>query len=73
MYTGNIIGKANELSSKQISELVEIRRNFGINTGGVPKGKDLERSTDDNPPDELLIRDIVEEVTKTVLKKYRSN
>ncbi len=72
MYTGNIIRKANELSSKQISQLVEIRQKLGINTGGVPKGKDLEKSTAGNPPDEILIRDIVEQVTKTVLDKYKS-
>lgn len=72
MYTGNIIGKANELSSKQISQLVEIRRKLGINTGGTPKVKDLEYNTADNSPDEFLIRDIVEQVTKTVLEKYKS-
>lgn len=72
MYTGNIIGKANELSSKQISQLVEIRRKLGINTGGTPKGKDLEYKIEDNSPDKFLIRDIIEQVTNTVLKKYKS-
>ncbi len=72
MYTGNIIGKANELSSKQISQLVEIRRKLGINTGGTPKGKDLKYNTGDSLPDESLIRDIVEQVTSTVLKKYKN-
>ncbi len=36
MYTGNIIGKANELSCSQVSELLEIREKLGIKTGGIP-------------------------------------
>jgi L-fuculose-phosphate aldolase len=36
MYTGNIIGKANVLSYDQVRELVKIRENLGIRTGGVP-------------------------------------
>jgi L-fuculose-phosphate aldolase len=37
MYTGNIIGRANELSESQISSLLEIRQKLGITTGGIPK------------------------------------
>jgi len=36
MYTGNIIGKANVLSCKQVDELLEIRAKLGIASGGVP-------------------------------------
>jgi len=36
MYTGNIIGKANELSCSQVSELISIREKLGIKTGGIP-------------------------------------
>jgi L-fuculose-phosphate aldolase len=36
MYTGNIIGKANVLSCDQVKELLDIRKNLGINAGGVP-------------------------------------
>lgn len=36
MYTGNIIGKANELSCNQVDELLTIREKLGITTGGVP-------------------------------------
>jgi L-fuculose-phosphate aldolase len=37
MYTGNIIKKANELSPKEISELIEIRTKMGVTAGGFPK------------------------------------
>ena len=37
LYT-NIIGKRKELSDEQIAELMVIRKNLGINTGGIPKG-----------------------------------
>ncbi len=36
MYTGNIICKANELSDKQVSQLIQIRNNLGIHLGGIP-------------------------------------
>ena len=37
MYTGNIIGRANELSCEQVDRLVETRTKMGITTGGRPK------------------------------------
>ena len=36
MYTGNIIGRANELSCEQVDRLVETRTKLGITTGGRP-------------------------------------
>ena len=36
MYTGNIIGKQNELSCKQVNELLGIRQQLGISSGGAP-------------------------------------
>lgn len=36
MYTGNIIGKQNELSCKQVNELLGIRQQLGIVGGGSP-------------------------------------
>lgn len=39
MYTGNIIGRSNELSCTQVSELVKIRERMGIRSGGVPHCK----------------------------------
>jgi L-fuculose-phosphate aldolase len=36
MYTGKIIGKQNELSCKQVDELISTREKFGIMAGGVP-------------------------------------
>ena len=37
MYTGNIIGRANELSCEQVDRLVGARTKMGITTGGRPK------------------------------------
>lgn len=36
MYTGRIIGRQNELSCSQVDELLQVRKNLGINQGGVP-------------------------------------
>lgn len=36
MYYTNTIGKANELNCKEIDKLLEIRKNMGINSGGIP-------------------------------------
>lgn len=37
MYTGNIIGRANELSREQVDRLVEARTKMGVKTGGRPE------------------------------------
>ena len=86
MYTGNIIGKANELSCSQVSQLVQIREKLGINSGGLPqcstaetnlKGFESPAIPDNNKvpvteeaDKEALIRTIVEQVTKSVLQNY---
>lgn len=36
MYTGSIIGQANELSCEQVDKLVDTRTKLGIHTGGRP-------------------------------------
>lgn len=36
MYTGRIIGRANELSCGQVEELIQIREKLGIQSGGIP-------------------------------------
>jgi len=36
MYTGKIIGQANELSCNQVKELITIREKLGITSGGIP-------------------------------------
>ncbi len=36
MYTGRIIGRANELSCNQVEELITIREKLGITSGGTP-------------------------------------
>ena len=36
MYTGNIIGKANVLSSEQVDELLKIREKLSGTAGGIP-------------------------------------
>lgn len=38
MYSINVIGKANVLSSEQINELIQIRKKIGITSGGIPSG-----------------------------------
>ena len=38
MYSINVIGKANFLSRDQIDELIQIRKNMGTTSGGVPLG-----------------------------------
>lgn len=40
MYTGNILGRQNELSCGQISELMDIRKGLGLTAGGTPPCKD---------------------------------
>ena len=40
MYTGNILGRQNELSCGQIDELLDIRKNLGVTAGGVPPCRD---------------------------------
>lgn len=36
MYTERIIGQQRELSCNQVSDLLQIRKNLGINQGGIP-------------------------------------
>jgi L-fuculose-phosphate aldolase len=36
MYTGHIIGRANELTEAQVRELLDIRERLGVTTGGMP-------------------------------------
>lgn len=47
MNTGSILKKANELSERQVSELLKIRENLGIKSGGVPAGAQQESNTRD--------------------------
>lgn len=87
MYTGNIIGKANVLSCNQVSDLMQIRQNLGIATGGVPQCSNSneaaactspqtiesrkEAIADKNSDREATINQIVERVTQAVLQSYR--
>ena len=47
MNTGSILKKANELSTRQVSDLLKIRENLGISSGGVPTGAAQESNTSD--------------------------
>lgn len=47
MYTGNIIGKANELSCTQVKDLIDIRERLGITSGGIPPCSLSESNTKD--------------------------
>lgn len=87
MYTGNIIGKANVLNCNQVSQLLQIREQLGINSGGIPQCsvaetniKGIEAASVTAPVKvmpaeeedrEAIIRTIIERVTKTVLQNYR--
>ena len=42
MYTGNIIGQANELTCEQVDRLIARREGSGITTGGRPHCRDCE-------------------------------
>ena len=47
MYTGRIIGRANELSCSQVNELIDIRGKLGITSGGTPPCSLKETNTSD--------------------------
>ncbi|WP_330363844.1 class II aldolase/adducin family protein [Proteocatella sphenisci] len=47
MYTGKIIGRANELSCNQVNELIDIREQLGITSGGTPPCSLKETNTSD--------------------------
>lgn len=47
MYTGKIIGRANELSCSQVNELIDIREKLGITSGGTPPCSLKETNTSD--------------------------
>ncbi|WP_313133923.1 class II aldolase/adducin family protein [Anaerocolumna sp.] len=47
MYTGQIIGKQNELSCDQVNELINTRKKLGINTGGIPNCSTRTTNTQD--------------------------
>lgn len=47
LNTSYIIGKSRRLSKNQIDNLLEIRNNLGINTGGYPIGGDRELNIED--------------------------
>ncbi|MFV0440360.1 MAG: class II aldolase/adducin family protein [Lachnospirales bacterium] len=47
MYTGRIIGRANELSCNQVEELIEIRTKLGISSGGIPPCALIASNTED--------------------------
>lgn len=78
MYSTNIINKANELDCKQITDLIEIRNNMGITTGGTPpchvKKEQLpivQKQPHQNNEKQQLIETIVSNVTQKVLQNVR--
>lgn len=75
MYTNNIINRANELNCSQISDLIQIRQNMGIEAGGQPPCKDagnpsspIGRESEKPNQKENLAEEIVQKVTENVLK-----
>lgn len=76
MYTGNIIGKANELSCNQVAELLAIREKLGIKTGGIPpcsnsatNDKDVitSASQEKNQSKVQMMNELVKRITSQVL------
>jgi L-fuculose-phosphate aldolase len=85
MYTYGILGKANELSYGQVSELIKTRQKLGINSGGIPKYASEEtnlggfsspesyysqKSYWDREKEEI-IQDIAERVTQNIMKSKK--
>ena len=68
MYSNNIINKANELSCSQVTDLIGIRENLGIQGGGMPpchlEPKQMQQPSTDK---EQLIAMVVEKVTEKIL------
>ncbi|MBP1039534.1 class II aldolase/adducin family protein [Vagococcus sp. BWB3-3] len=59
MYTGRIINQANELNCSQVGDLIEMRENMGVSSGGVPPCRTEETVATD---EEALIEDVVKAV-----------
>lgn len=81
MYSTNIINKANELDCTQISDLMEIRNNLGIKTGGVPpcdlpdktsSNREVAYSGKQESDKQQLIEAIVASVTEKVLSNFKN-
>lgn len=75
MYTENIINKANELNCSQVTDLIKIRKNLGINTGGIPscspnnEKKENIKSENESDFKQELIEKITAKVTEEVIKR----
>ncbi|WP_280770576.1 class II aldolase/adducin family protein [Salipaludibacillus daqingensis] len=67
MYSTNIIQRSNELNCTQVSDLLAIRDKLGIKTGGTPPCHVEEKKEEKT----INIEQIVEQVTREVLKKYQ--
>ncbi|KAB8139428.1 class II aldolase/adducin family protein [Gracilibacillus oryzae] len=70
-YSTNILNKANELNCNQISDLIDIRNNMGIKTGGVPPCDLPQQQVQQEPDKEAVIQEIVEKVTKRVIEQLQ--
>lgn len=68
MYSNNIINKANELNCSQISDLIDIRSNMGITTGGIPTCNT--QASPQIPGNESVVK---EELIETIIKKVTEN
>lgn len=81
MFTGSIIGRANELSCNQVEELLEIRSKLGISAGGTPPCSITANNTKDVVSSENFdmqaknqsslgdIEKLTEQITRQVLEK----
>jgi L-fuculose-phosphate aldolase len=76
MYTGNIIGRANELSCEQVDRLVEARTNLGISSGGRPQCRyaapDRPSPCSDGPCPEACENAEVASIVRSIVDQMRS-
>lgn len=72
MYTGKIINESNELNCNQVEELLKIRDKLGIKAGGVPPCNiESNIKSQDARKEEVSINDIVERVTRQIIKNIK--
>jgi len=75
MYTENILGKANALSRDQVRELIRIRENSGVHSGGIPSQcaetpTNLEDSVDRNSGARISV-DLIEQIVRQVITEIQ--
>ena len=68
MYTGRVIGQANELSCTQVEELIAIREKLGITAGGMPPCAAFATNTQDIVSSKAPLMHVVPQIRGENLK-----